>query len=152
MVNGAKSCIPIQWTSAVSSWQHVAKHCHEAKLWKSLNCCKTSKCITFFFHVKPSYNLWNKILKEVIENYQRGHLRDQGSIPGWVIPKTQKRYLMPPCLTLSITRYGSRVKWNNPRKGIAPSSTPQCSSYWKGSLWVTLNYGCKLNLFIIKIC
>ena len=30
-----------------------------------------------------------------------------GSIPGRVIPKTQKWYLMPPCLTLSIIRYGS---------------------------------------------
>ena len=32
-----------------------------------------------------------------------------------------KRYLMPPGLALSIIRYGSRVKWRNPRKGIAPS-------------------------------
>ena len=31
------------------------------------------------------------------------------SIPGRVIPKTQKCYLMPPCLTLSIIRYGSNV-------------------------------------------
>ena len=27
---------------------------------------------------------------------------------------------MPPCLTLSIIRYGSRVKWNNPGKGVVP--------------------------------
>ena len=33
-------------------------------------------------------------------------------------------YLMPPCLTLSIIRYGSRVKWSNPGKGVAPSPTP----------------------------
>ena len=32
-----------------------------------------------------------------------------GSILCGVIPKTQKRYLMPPCLALSIIRYGSRV-------------------------------------------
>ena len=38
---------------------------------------------------------------------------DLCSIPGRVIPKIQKWYLMPPCLTLSITRYGSRVKWSN---------------------------------------
>ena len=36
-------------------------------------------------------------------------LGDQGSIPGQVIPKTQKWYLMPPCLTLNIISYGSRV-------------------------------------------
>ena len=29
---------------------------------------------------------------------------DRGSIPGRVIPKTKKWYLMPPCLTLSIIR------------------------------------------------
>ena len=29
-------------------------------------------------------------------------------------------YLMPPCLTLSIIRYGSTVKWSNPGKGVAP--------------------------------
>ena len=34
---------------------------------------------------------------------------DLGSIPGRVIPKTQKM-VMPPCLTLSIIRFGSRVK------------------------------------------
>ena len=29
---------------------------------------------------------------------------ERGSIPGHVIPKTQKRFLMPPCLTLSSIR------------------------------------------------
>ena len=31
-------------------------------------------------------------------------LGDRGSIPGQVILKTQKSYLIPPCLTLSIIR------------------------------------------------
>ena len=66
---------------------------------------------------------------------------DQGSIPGRVIPKTFKKwYLIPTCLTLRIIIYVSKVKWSNPRKGVAPSPTPQYSSYWKGSLQVTLNY------------
>ena len=34
--------------------------------------------------------------------------------------RLKKCYLMPPCFTLSIIRYGSRVKWNNPGNGIAP--------------------------------
>ena len=71
---------------------------------------------------------------------------DLGSIPGRVISKTQKCYLMPPCLTLSIIRYGSRVKWNNAGKGVAPSPTPWCRSYRKGSLWVTHNYRRQLYL------
>ena len=37
-----------------------------------------------------------------------------------------KWYLIPLCLTLSIIRYVSRVKWSNPGKGVAPSPTPQC--------------------------
>ena len=28
---------------------------------------------------------------------------------------------MPPCLKLNIIRYGLRVKWSNPGKGVAPS-------------------------------
>ena len=40
---------------------------------------------------------------------------DLGSIPGQVIPKTKKWYLIPPSLTL-----GSRVTWSNPGKGVAP--------------------------------
>ena len=46
---------------------------------------------------------------------------DRGSIPGRVIPKTQKRYLMPLCLTLSIIRYRSSVKWSNPGKEQRPT-------------------------------
>ena len=72
-------------------------------------------------------------------------LGDLGSIPGRVMPKTLKIwYLMPPCLTLSIIKYVSRVKWCNPGKGVALSPTPWCSSYWKGSFRVTLDYGRQL--------
>ena len=36
-------------------------------------------------------------------------LRDWGSIPGRVIPETQKWYLIPRFLTLGIIKYESRV-------------------------------------------
>ena len=68
---------------------------------------------------------------------------DWGSIPGWVILKTQKWYLMQPCLTLSIIRYGLTEKWSNPGKGVAPSPTPRCSSNEKGSLQVFFYCGCQ---------
>ena len=55
---------------------------------------------------------------------------------------------MPRCLTLSNIKYVSRIKWSNPGKGVVPSPTPQCSSYWKGSLLVTLDYGRQLYLLI----
>ena len=57
--------------------------------------------------------------------------------------------MIPTCLTLSITRYVSRIKWSNPGKGVPPSSTPRCSSYWKGSLRVTLDNGRLLYLCYI---
>ena len=41
-------------------------------------------------------------------------------------------YLILPCLTLSSIKYVSRVNWSNQGKGVAPSSTPHCSSYLKG--------------------
>ena len=74
---------------------------------------------------------------------------DVCSIPGRVIPKIKKKwYLRPPCLTLGIIRYGSRVKWRNPEKGVEPSPTPRCSSYRKESLRATLDYGRQLYLYI----
>ena len=57
-------------------------------------------------------NIW---VQSQVESYQR----------------LKKWYLMPPCLTLSIIRYGSRVKWSNPGKGVAPSPTPRYSKLSK---------------------
>ena len=53
---------------------------------------------------------------------------------------------MRPCLILSIIRYISRIKWSNTGKGVAPSPTPWCSNYRKGSLQVTFDYGRKIYL------
>ena len=58
---------------------------------------------------------------------------------------------MPPCLTLSIIRYGSRVRWRNPGNWVAPSTTPWCRSYWKGSLRVTLDYGRQLFFLLLDL-
>ena len=62
--------------------------------------------------------------------------------------RLKKWYLMPLCLTLRIMTYGSRVKWSNPGKGVVLSPTPQCSSYWKESLWGTLDYNRQLYIYI----
>ena len=58
--------------------------------------------------------------------------------------RLKKWYLISPCLTLSIIRYASRVKWSNPGRAVAPSLTSRCSSYWKGTLLVALDYGRQL--------
>ena len=65
--------------------------------------------------------------------------------------RLKKWYLIPPCLTLSIIRYVSRVKWSNPGNGVAPFPTPQCSSYWKGSFWVPLDYSRQLYLLYLYL-
>ena len=79
-------------------------------------------------------------------------LRDLGSIPRCVIPKTLKIVLdaalfntqyYKEWITLSDIRYVSMVKWSNLGKGVAPP-TPRCSSYWKGSLRVALDYSRQL--------
>ena len=67
-------------------------------------------------------------------------LGDLGSIPGCVIPKTLKIIL--DTSLLNTQQY--KVKWSNPGKGVVPSPTPRCSSYQKGSLLVTLDYGRQL--------
>ena len=63
--------------------------------------------------------VWETKVQSQVDSYQR---------------LKKKWYLMPPCLSLSIIRYVSRVKWSNPRNGVAPSPTSQCSSYWKVTL------------------
>ena len=60
-------------------------------------------------------------------------------------------YLIPPCLTLSIIRYRSRVKWINPGKGVTACFIARSSSYWKGSPQIDLDYGHQLiyiNIYI----
>ena len=65
----------------------------------------------------------------------------------WVqYQRLKKWYLIPPCLILSIIRYGSRVKWSNPGKGVAPFRAPWCSSYREGSFRVTIDRGHQLYL------
>ena len=74
--------------------------------------------------------VWETGVQSLVKSYQR----------------LKKWYLIPPCLTLSIIRYVSRVKRSNQGKEVAPSPIPQCSSYWKGSLQVTLDYSHQLYL------
>ena len=72
--------------------------------------------------VEGSPMAWETVIQSYVESYQR----------------LKKWHLMHPCLTLSNIRYVSRGKWSNPGKGVEPSPTPWCSSYWKGSLQAPL--------------
>ena len=55
---------------------------------------------------------------------------------------------MPPCLPFSIIIYVSMVKLSNPGNEVAPSPTLQCSSYWKGSFPVALDYGQPTTFYV----
>ena len=68
-------------------------------------------------------------------------LGDQGSIPGRVIPKTLKMVLDAALLNTQHYKVQIKGKVVQSREGIAPLPTLQCSSNWKMSLRVTLDYG-----------
>ena len=73
---------------------------------------------------------------------------DLGSVPGRVIPKTQKMVLDASLLNTQHYKVWIKGKVGQSREGVAPSPTPWCSSYRKGSLRVTLDYGRQLYLLI----
>ena len=78
---------------------------------------------------------------------------DLGSIPGRVIPKTQKMVLDSSLLNTQHYKVRIKGRVEQSREGVAPSPTPWCSSYRKGSLRVTLDYGRQLYLlFPLSIC
>ena len=75
---------------------------------------------------------------------------DLGSIPGRVIPKTQKMVLDASLLNTQHYKVRIKGKVEQSREGVAPSPTPRCSSYRKGSLQVTLDYGRQLYLLMVE--
>ena len=75
---------------------------------------------------------------------------DLGSIPGRVIPKTQKMVLDTSLLNTQHYKVRIKGKVEKSREGVAPSPTPWCSSYRKGSLRVTLDYGRQLYLLLVS--
>ena len=96
--------------------------------------------LSIYFSLYRTLAWWLECLPMARETWVRSQVESYQRLKKW--------YLMPPCLTLSIIRYGSRVKWSNPGNGVAPSPTHWCSSYRKGSLRVTLDYGRQLTLLL----
>ena len=75
---------------------------------------------------------------------------DLGSIPDRVIQKTQKMVLDASLLSTQHYKVRIKGKVEQSREGVAPSPTHWCSSYRKGSLRITLDYGRQLYLLIYK--
>ena len=60
-----------------------------------------------------------------------------GPILDWVIPSTQKNVLDATLLNIQYYKVSIKGKVELSSEGVAPSPTPWCSSYRKGSLRVT---------------
>ena len=90
----------------------------------------------FYYQLKSSDlpNLFNYTFETI-----RHGPGDMGSIPGRVIPKTQKIVLDASLLNTQHYKVRIKGKVEQSREGVAPSPTPWCSSYRKGSLRVTLD-------------
>ena len=74
---------------------------------------------------------------------------DLGSIPGGVIPKTQQMVLDASLLNTQHYKVRIKGKVEQSREGVVPSPTHWCSSYRKGSLRVTLDYGRQLYFTLL---
>ena len=102
----------------------------------------------FNYYVLSSYRAIG-VMSSMLANGRR----NRSSIPGRVIPNTQKKwYLIPPCLTLSIIRHGSKVKWSNQGNGVALTPTHRCSSYRKGSRRSTSTNVTNFTLLLLSSC
>ena len=125
-------------------WYHFVKEyllCHAMNTYTHIWYCIIKKLLNFTFntllcmciciHSTGSLAKWLEYLPMTQETGIQTQIDSYQRLKKW--------YLMPPCLTHSIIRYGSRVKWSNPGKGVVPFPTPWCGSYWKGSLRIA-NY------------
>ena len=76
---------------------------------------------------------WETWVQSQVESYQ----------------KTQKMVLDASLLNTQQYKVRIKGKVEQSREGVAPSPTPWCSSYRKGSLRVTLDYGRQLYFFYL---
>ena len=75
---------------------------------------------------------------------------DQGSIPGWVIMKTQEMVLDTSLLNTQHYKVQIKGQWSNPRKGVPPSPTSWCSNYgWPNYIYI---YIILINDYKTKEC
>ena len=90
--------------------------------------------------------------------YQPGHWPNKYSVHHWSgkpgfnprssHTKDSKMILDSALLNTQHYKVKIKVKWNNSSKGVAPSPTSRCNSYWKGDLQDTLDCDHQLYLLI----
>ena len=103
------------------------------------------RCI-FWANQSTMCNRWQSNFKR--STFANG-LGDLGSIPGRVIPKTQKMVLDTSLLNTQHYKVRIKGKVELSREGVAPSPTPWYCSYRKGSPRVTLDYGRQLYFTLL---
>ena len=96
------------------------------------NLCRLFNAKSIFIQIISSISN-NRLIRLVGRVFANGP-GDLGSIPGRVIQKLLKWYLIPTCLTLSNIRYVSMVKWSNPGKRVVPSRTLGVVAIEKGAI------------------
>ena len=75
--------------------------------------------------------------------------KNKSSIPGWVLPKTQKMTLDFSILNTQYYKVRIKCQWKNPGKWVASSPTPRCSSYGIVSIRDSLNQLTYIYLYTI---
>ena len=121
------------WMLLLMSW----------KWWTTLDCEMSSSSDTLWVLLDRFASVvWSTALKSLAYRVECLPMAQETGVQSQVesYQRLKKWYLILPRLTLTIIRYVSRVKWINLWKEVVPSLTPRCSSYWKRSLWVTLDY------------
>ena len=126
-----QQCPACQWYYFTHSWECMEIHpSHEYH--PKVTIITSFKCTTLIdiaiCAIFVAY--WVEFLTMVRETGVQSKVESYQRLKKW--------YLILLCLALSTIKWGSRVKWINPGSGVMPSPTPRCSSYWKGSVRVTL--------------
>ena len=103
-------------------------------------CVCVCVCACVCVHLCVCVSLW------VVFSPMTQETRVQSQVESYQI--LTKWYFIPPCLTLSIIRYLSRVMWGYSEKRVVPSRISRCSSNWKRSHRIVLDYGYQLYLYI----
>ena len=71
----------------------------------------------------------NIMYKNIVGRVFASGPKDQSSIPGRVIPKTQRMVLYASLPDTLYYKVQIKCKWGNAGKGVAHFPTPRCSSY-----------------------
>ena len=94
-------------TNSLVLWlQSQETDSHQAQLILCL--CYPNSDLSIYLSIYLQLGLVRKVFANGPETWVQSQVKSYQRLKKW--------YLMLPCLTLSIIRYGSRVKWSNPGK------------------------------------